>query len=91
MPTFTHRTARIGRRDFLKEKDLKEPATASPVSRRRSSSSAVAEDADQYGLSQLFQPDNVPRGMEGYVKTEDSSVRTKFKVAHLHWACGLSV
>lgn len=84
------RTARIGRRDVLKEKDLKKgveaPPTPTTSSRRRSSSSAT-EDADQYGLSQLFQPDNAPRGVmatvpeEGGIKMEDTSIRTKFKVA----------
>ena len=68
------------------KKTTEPPLTPTAPSRRRSSSSAT-EDTDQYGLSQLFQPDNAPRGVmatvpeEGSVKMEDTSVRTKFKVA----------
>lgn len=86
------RTARIGRRDVIKEKDLKKKVdpvtptaaaaavTTPPVSRRRFSSGTSVGEDDQYGLSQLFQPDNVPRGS---VSEENSSIRTKFKVVQL--------
>lgn len=52
--------------------------------RRRLSSSTGGEESDQYGLSQLFQPDNVQKGAllsDEAIKEEDSTVRTKFKVA----------
>lgn len=66
------RSARIGRRDILKDSILKKKLGGAPVGvpavspstgvRRRSSSGAGhAEGEDQYGLSQLFQPDNVPK------------------------------
>jgi hypothetical protein len=79
------RTARIGRRDVLKEKELKkvlDPVATPIITPRRRSSSSAVEDSDQYGLSQLFQPDNAPRGMTTVPEEEDGHVRSKFKVAH---------
>ncbi len=88
--SLTHRTARIGRRDVIKEKDTRkklERVLASGASatsiRRRSSSGAGAgggEETDQYGLSQLFQPDNAPKDEGAGREAEDTAVRTKFKV-----------
>ena len=78
------RSARIGRRDIVKEKDMKKKVEVTPQPpRRRSSSGAGGEESsDQYGLSQLFQPDNVPKG--AHPEGEDNTtVRTKFKVAAL--------
>lgn len=51
------------------------------VARRRSSSGVggTPEDAD-YGLSQLFQPDNAPKTEPGSEAAEDAMVRSKFKV-----------
>ncbi len=84
------RTARIGRRDVIKEKDTKKkvelpgvlPGIMAVPPRRRSSSGTGGseESSDRYGLSQLFQPDNAPSEASGEL---DNSVRTKFKV-NLH-------
>lgn len=88
------RSARIGRRDVIKEKDMKKKLEVTSVAstpgggRRRSSSSSGAwtEETDQYGLSQLFQPDNAPKvgatteEVQSVMKEEANTVRTKFKV-----------
>ncbi len=71
--------------------------TASNSSKRRVSSTLSHGDSteDQYGLSQLFQPDNAPKPHPGVgsaelsavkeepgvVKTEGNTFRTKFKVS----------
>ena len=79
----SNRSARIGRRDVIKEKDMKKKLDGSGVgvARRRSSSGVAGtpEDAD-YGLSQLFQPDNAPKMEPGAEVAEDAMVRSKFKV-----------
>lgn len=91
----SHRSARIGRRDVIKEKDMKKELDGSGVRRRSSSGvGGTPEDAD-YGLAQLFQPDNAPKmgvaSEPGADAAEDAMVKSKFKVHNYNYVCVLSV
>ena len=84
-----YRSARQIRREQMKESDLKKKVGQHPLafSRRLSSGSGThptSSESDQYGLSQLFLPDNPPKkesetesAMEGVKLEEDGTTTVK--------------
>ena len=77
-----HRSARQARREETREKELKKKV--GQVRRRISSGSGVSHapkpEDDQYGMAQLFLPDNAPKEKKG----EPTKVASPMKIKKVH-------